>query len=467
MPAAPPDSTALGADESTASAAAARPGTGSDRPLRALAVRASLFEVVGYGAGQVIRLGSNLILSRLLFPEAFGLVALVNIFNVGLQMMSDVGIAPAVIQSTRGDEVRFLNTAWTISAVRGFLLYLVALVLAWPLAALYREPQLAWLIVAGSISVVLAGLSSTSLFTLRRRLEVGQLTLIELGSQVVSVAVMVTWAYLHPTVWVLVGGSLAYATAKAAATHLIDVGYRNRFERDAESQRAIFHFGKWIFGASAVNFVSRQGDRLLVGRLLGVTELGIYSIAVLLSESVSAVVTAITHGVLFPVLSRVRVEGDARLRQVYYRARLALDGLSLPALGILTVLGPWVVHLLYDQRYAGAGWMLQAFALRVAMGCMLTPCETCLFSMGQTRYGFYQNVVRTAWIVVAIPVGWHFLGLRGFVYAAGLSELPLFFVLWPAFRASGMLRLALELRGLGFYAAGLLIGWLLAGIAPA
>ncbi len=430
--------------------------------LRQLAVRGSLFEVLGYGTALVIRLGSNMVMSRLLFPRAFGLMALVSIFIQGLGMLSDVGVEPAVIQNSRGDEPSFLNTAWTIQVVRGLLLFGAVLLLAWPLAALYREPQLFPLSCACALSVVLGGFTSTAFMTLRRRLAIGKLTFIELGSQVAGLVVMIPWAYFHPTVWALVGGTLASSGVKAAVSHVVEVGYRNRLGVDLEARKAIAHFGKWIFGSSAFYFIGRQADRLLLGRYLGVAELGIYSIAFLLSESIGNAVTRITHGVLYPVFSRVRAEGEVRLRDVYYRSRLALDGLSLPALGMLTVLGPWVVHLLYDKRYAEAGWMLQAFALRVAMICVLTPCETCLFSMGLTRYGMYQNVARLVWIVIAVPTGWHFFGLRGVVFAATLSELPLFGVLWPAFRSVRMLRPVLELRAAGFYIAGIAIGWLFA-----
>jgi O-antigen/teichoic acid export membrane protein len=463
----PPDSAGVATNEPLASRdtdreAAPPPAFGTRGGLRKLVMRASLFDMAGYGASQVIRLGSNMILSRLLFPEAFGLVALVNIFNQGLVLLTDVGIEPAVIQNTRGDEPAFLNTAWTIHVVRGFLLYAIALALAWPLAVIYKQPQLFWLICAGSLSVVLTGLNSTALITLRRKLALGKLALIELGSQAASVVVMITWANLHRTVWALVGGLLTSAAFRMIASHSIDVGYRNRLRSEAGARSAIFHFGKWIFASSALYFVARQGDRLLLGRFLGVAQLGIYSIAVFLSEAVSAVITRLTHGVLYPAFSRVREEGAARLRAAYYRARLALDAAALPALGILTMLGPWVVHLLYDKRYAEAGWMLQAFALRVAMSCVLVPCETCLFSTGQTRYGLYENVARMTWIVIGVPLGWHLLGLRGLVYATALSELPVFFVLWLPFRAARMLRPLLELRAASFYGAGLVVGWLLA-----
>jgi O-antigen/teichoic acid export membrane protein len=422
----------------------------------------SVYELVGYGLAMALRLGGNMILTRLLFPRAFGLVALVNIFNQGLVMLSDVGIEPAVIQSPRGDERAFLNTAWTIQVVRGFALFAVAAAAALPLSLLYHEPELVPLTMVGSAAVAILGLHSTSLYTLRRRLSVARLMLVEVGAQLASLLVMVPWAYWSPSVWPLVGGALASASFKAAVSHMIDVGYRNRLTWDPTARSALTHFGKWIFGASAVAFISAQGDRLLLGRFLGVAELGIYSIAVFMSEAVSTAITRITYGVLYPLFSRLRAEGNTNLREVYYRARLALDALALPALGALTMLAPVVIHLLYDRRYAAAGWMLQAFAPRVAMTCMLTPCETCLFAQGQPRWGLFRNVTRLGWMLVSLPLGWHFGGLRGLVLAVALSEVPLFFVLWPPFYRAGMLRPGLELRGIGLYAAGLLPGWLIA-----
>ncbi len=428
--------------------------------LRRLAVRGSIYEMAGYGAAQVIRLGSNLVLTRLLYPQAFGLVALVTIFNQGLVMLSDVGLEPAVIQNARGDEPRFLNTAWTIQIIRGFILYAIALACAYPLALFFDEPSLFGLNVVGSLAVIITGFHSTSLYTLRRHLGAARINLIELGAQVAAVVVMIPLAYAWRSPWALVAGVLASSVAKMVASHCIDVGYRNKLAWDPESRAAITNFGKWIVAASAVFFISRQGDRVLVGHFLGVAELGVYSIGIMLSEAISNPLTRVTHGILYPILSRVHREDSSRLGASYYRARLGLDALSQPVLGALTILGPFVIETLYDNRYTEAGWILSAFATRVAMMCVQAPCETCLFSIGQTRYGLYQNLARMLWIVVAVPVGWHLSGLHGLVWAVALSEVPIFFVLWPAFRRAGILKLTRELLALPLFGAGLGLAWL-------
>jgi O-antigen/teichoic acid export membrane protein len=428
--------------------------------LRSLLLRGSAYEMIGYGASQLIRFGSNLVLSRLLFPEAFGLAALVNILNQGLVLLSDVGLPTVIVQSERGDDPRFLNTAFTWQAARGAVLWIVAVACAVPMAMFYGEPALKALIPIGSLSVLILGFRSTAYFTMRRRMTLAPLMVIELSSQVAAVAVMVPWAKVQPSVWPLVAGTVMSAVAATAGSHMLRVGYRNRFEWDRESAKSIAHFGKWIAGSSMLTFASMQGDRLLLGHFLGAATLGVYSIAVFISGALGEAITRITHGVFFPAYSRVRSEGHERLRQVYYRTRLAVDALVLPALGGLAALGPWVVHLLYDQRYAGAGWMLRILAVRVAFASLISPGQFCLFALGRTQYGFFLNLGRVLTLAIGVPVGFHVAGVAGLVWAVTLSEVAGMLVVYSGLLRSGIFSLKHEVRVPVFYAAGLGLGYL-------
>ena len=87
--------------------------------LRARILRALSSSLVGFGGTNVLRLLGNLALTRLLFPEAFGLMALGSVVTTGLRMVSDLGIRSAVIRSPRGDEEDFLNTAWILKILQG------------------------------------------------------------------------------------------------------------------------------------------------------------------------------------------------------------------------------------------------------------------------------------------------------------------------------------------------------------
>ena len=105
----------------------------AERTLRQRVIVGSAWTLASFGLAQVLRFGSNIALARLLSPEIFGLMALVNLFLRGTQMLSDVGIGPSVTQSPRGESPAFLATAWTIQVTRGVLLALMCLALAKPM----------------------------------------------------------------------------------------------------------------------------------------------------------------------------------------------------------------------------------------------------------------------------------------------------------------------------------------------
>ena len=285
--------------------------------LKALVLKNSVIEVLGYGATQAMSLGSNLVLTRLLFPEAFGLMAIVRIVLFGVMMLSDVGILQAVIQNKRGDDEDFLNTAWTLQVIRGGILCAATMAIAYPASLVYNEPQLLGLILVAGLQLLISGFESTSFFTLRRRIASMKLVKIEVGVQFAQVAGVVAAAFVWQSVWALLIGATIGGVVRLVWSHCIDIGYRNHFEWDPSARREITQFGQWIFGSSVATFLSSQSDRILLGRLLGMSTLGVYSIAVLLSDAIGAAVSRVVAGVLYPVfLSRKPRRSRASARGV-------------------------------------------------------------------------------------------------------------------------------------------------------
>ncbi len=138
--------------------------------LSARVLRSSMLTVGSFGYAQAMRLGTNLILTRLLFPEAFGMMSLVGVVLMGLAQFSDVGTTPAILSSKRGDDPSFLDTAWTIQALRGIALWLVACLLAWPVSIAYGEPMLAQLLPVAALTLVISGFRPTRMDTANRHL---------------------------------------------------------------------------------------------------------------------------------------------------------------------------------------------------------------------------------------------------------------------------------------------------------
>src|ERR1700722_19784135 len=179
------------------------------RNLEKKAARGTLF-LVGYlGVSLALRMLSNVVLARLFSPEYFGLMTLLTTVLVGLTLFSHIGLQDSVIQNPRGDEPVFLNTVWTLQFLRGSGLWLMTILLAWPVALFYHEPRMIALFPVLGLGSVIGGLSSPSLLTLARHMGVGKTSLLELLSQVVNFVVTIIWALIDPSLWALVGGRIA------------------------------------------------------------------------------------------------------------------------------------------------------------------------------------------------------------------------------------------------------------------
>ena len=136
--------------------------------LKARSIRGTGFVGLSFVAQNALRLGGNLVLTRILFPEAFGLMALVQIVITGLTMFSDMGIRVSIIKDARGEDPVYLDTAWTLQILRGALLWAITWALALPVAAFYEEPVLAQMLPVAGLTALIQGFNSTKMATQNR-----------------------------------------------------------------------------------------------------------------------------------------------------------------------------------------------------------------------------------------------------------------------------------------------------------
>src|SRR5512139_161778 len=153
--------------------------------LKQRAGNAALWIGLGFALTQVIRLGSSIVLTRLLSPDMYGLVAMGSVIVSAVVMMSDFGFSLGVIRDRRGDDPTFLNTIWTLQLVRGLalcaLMNLAALTMlaaaAWApglLGGSYGDPRLPAVVAILSLVPIMAALESTNLPRAQRALAMGQ-----------------------------------------------------------------------------------------------------------------------------------------------------------------------------------------------------------------------------------------------------------------------------------------------------
>lgn len=391
--------------------------------LLARAARSSLWIALGYGASQALRLASNLILTRLLFPEAFGLMALVTVFMVGLAMFSDIGLGPAVSQHRRGDDPDFLDTGWTLQVIRGVCLWLVTCALAWPAALLYGEPLLARLLPVAGLALLIAGFNPTRILTAHRNLGVGRLTALDLLSQAVGLAAMVALALMFRSVWALVIGGLVGTGAKLVLTHLNMLGHRNRLRWEPSAARELVRFGKWIFLSTALGFFMTQGDKAILGKYLTMQGLGIYNIGYFLASFPTLLGMAVVSQVMIP-LYRERPPWEGRGNYLKLRRmRMLLTGAILSMLIVLAFCGVPLVGLLYDARYQAAGGIVVAIACIQMFALIGMTYDQAALAAGQSRGYFLLFVARATLQIGGLLIGAHLAGLGGALAGQGAAIL--------------------------------------------
>ncbi|THD76740.1 polysaccharide biosynthesis protein [Thalassobius vesicularis] len=419
------------------------------------AIRSSALTVLGFGAYQGLRLLSNLVLTRILFPEAFGMMALVTVFLVGLSMFSDMGVGPAIMQSKRGDEPEFLDTAWSLHILRGGVLFLAASALAYPLSLIYAEPELAWYLPVSAVTLLISGFNPTKFETANRHLRTGRVTLVEIGTQVLGLIAAVTLAYLTRSVWALVISGIVSALSQLVLMHVLIPGPRNRFRLEPAAAKELMHFGKWIFLSTLCGFLIMQGDKVILGKYLGLEQFGIYNIGFFLASFPLMLGQMVIRRVVIPVHResppRQSRENFLRLRKMRFYATTVL---LCMVLGI-AALGVWLVDFLYDERYLMAGPVVVTLACMQVVQIIVVSYDQAALAEGDSQRFFVLSLSKALAMTLGLLIGFQVAGLFGALIAQGISMLVIYpVVVWLA-RAQGAWD---PLHDLVFFVAGGSVG---------
>lgn len=429
--------------------------------IRARALRGALWVLMGNGATQGLRLVSNLILTRLLFPEAFGLMAIVNLVTNGMQMISNVGILPAIIRHADGGRRDFLDTAWTLQIARGAVLALFMLALARPIALFYDEPDLEALLAVSALVPLIDGFASTRLASLARQIDLRGTVNVAVLAKLGSIAAMVAYALWHRSVWALVIGSIIGSLGSVILSHALLPGQRDRPRLDRGHAREILTFGKWILVSTLFTFLSQRIDVVLLGRLVPMEVLGIYSIGLMLTAIPQRAFGQVSQRVLMPALAESHRADASQLGGSLLRAKHAL--LPVGAMGMLAgvSVAPAFFHFLYDARYADAGWIAQLAQLSLWSGLLHDANGRALLALGDSRSWAASHALRTAVSAAGCVVGFDTAGLPGLLVGLASGGFAGWALVVLALRRSG-LRVAMAdgAYTLLVVAAGILCGGL-------
>ncbi|MEL7485764.1 MAG: oligosaccharide flippase family protein [Pseudomonadota bacterium] len=321
----------------------------------------------GFGASQAIRLIGNLIITRLVAPEAFGLMAVAFALQMWLAMLTDFGVNTSVIRSKSAEDDRFLATAWTVQVARDVLIAgvfaLAGLALvqmqaqdAVKTGSIYADPRLSVVIWAVCVSTLIGAFRSIKLPLAQRNIALRRLVAMEIGAQILAVIVMVAAARAGAGVYSLAIGMIASSLFTTVMSFLMFQGPSSRFDFERAHFSELFHFGKWLLIASVFGFFINRGDKVLFGYLMPSEAFSIYAVAGIWIAAIEALVATILQKVAFPALSEVSRRAPEKLTETYETFRTIANGACFAIFLGVFFLSDFVFGLLYTDAYSGVAY---------------------------------------------------------------------------------------------------------------
>ena len=355
----------------------------------------------------IIRL---IILARILAPHDFGLMGIALLAMATLETFTATGFEAALIQK-KGKAEDYLDATWTVSVLRGLVLFIILFFAAPYVAILFDAPVATRIIRVIGVSVLLQGFTNIGVVYFQKELEFGKQFFYQLSGTLVDFVVAVSAALILRSVWALVYGLLASAIVRLIVSYLIHP-YRPRFSLDLAKAKELFAFGKWLLGSSMLYFLIWQGDDILVGKLLGVTLLGFYQMAYRISNTPLTEILGVIGPVIFPAYSKLQDNLPA-LRQAYLKVLQFTTFISIPLAGGVFVLAPEFTSIFLGEKWMPMVPAIQVLVLAGLIRSVGAPAMSVFRAVGKpqinTKWQLIQLLVLAA-SIYPLTIQWGIVG---------------------------------------------------------
>lgn len=393
---------------------------------------------------RVIGFVSLVVLSRLMTPDQFGFAMMAVVVVEVTQAMTDLQVTSALIRMPRIDRPK-LDTAFTLSVLRGVVAALFLVAAADPIAGFFDQPGLAVVIQALAAVPLLDGLRSPAFAHFARELDYRQEFRVVGIAKVATLIVTVGIAAATGSFWALVVGTILNTAVITGLTYRASP-YRPRFRLDG--WREFIGFGGWLSLAGLINGLAARTSSLIVGSSFSPAVFGRFNLGVQMASMATNQIGEALKRALFSGFSRSeRTPQDQR--GAYERAQLVILAVALPLGILLSACAREIVVLSAGPRWIEASQVLRICAIPMALGLLAAGVEALLTANAHTRSIFVRNLVNFAVLVAMLWAGLRVAGLTGLL--VGWAATALFYIaltLWFAKRSYG-------------YGAGFLVrdGW--------
>lgn len=362
----------------------------------------------------IITLLRSVVLARLLEPDAFGLMSICIIVIGAIETATRPGFEAALIHKKEGyEEAKY--TAFSMLCIRSILLAGFVIIIAPYVEYFYEVPLLAILLQVMAISFILKGFRNINTVTHEKDLDFKKLVYIEQLVAVLNTIIVISVAYYFRNVWALVIGNISAAAIGMLLSYSVIHG-RIRFQFNKNIALELFGYGKFITGVSILLYIASEIDNAVVGKVLGMEQLGYYYLAFMLANMPATHISKIASRVFFSAFSKL--QGDlTALRKNYLRVIGLIANITIPAAAGLLVLANEIISVVYGEKWIPSVLPLQILCILGALRSVNQVNGTVFNAIGKPNIPFYLVAIRVTLIAILIYPLTNKYGLVGAAYS--------------------------------------------------
>jgi lipopolysaccharide exporter len=368
--------------------------------LSARLAKGSAWLGMGSGVENVLRFARNMILARVLLPDAFGTMAILLAVSSLFDSLTQVGIPTAIIQHPEGDKDTFLNGAWWFSVVRGIFLVLIAFFIAPFIADFYKDPELVPMMRIVFLTLFFSSALSAKAHVAYKRMHFKQWIFIDQLGGIIGIVSAIVLSFIYHNVWALVSGFVIESIAKTVLSFII-CPFLPRFKFDKYHMRDLMKFTRGMLGLPIFTFIFWNIDVFVIGKLYTAEQLGFYSMALNLAKTPYTLLSKFVFPLLMPAFSEMK-DNMERLNKAIIKITDIFCWIAIPMIVFVFFYGKSVIELIYTSVY---GVVAIPFALLFAYQILLsfnTPIAAAYLAMGRPAGLRFFTIIRA--IIAAIMI---------------------------------------------------------------
>jgi O-antigen/teichoic acid export membrane protein len=383
--------------------------------LKGKTARGALASTFGQCASFFLRMGSMVVLSRLLVPADFGLVGMATVCTGFLELFRDAGLSMATIQRVTITRAQISTLFWINVAVGAALATLCA-VMAPLLTTFYHEPRLLLVTIVIGAGFLVSGAAAQHRALLTRDMRFALLTMIDVGSLFVSVALGIGMALAGLGYWSLVGMTISLNVVTVVCLWVAGGWFPGPPQRGV-GVSSMLKYGGTLTLNSVIAYIAYNGDKALLGRVWGADILGIYGRAYqLINVPTSSLNTAISQ-VAFPALSRLQDDPE-RLKSYFLKGYALFLSLVLPITMACALFAEDIIRVFLGPKWGEAAPVFRMLAPAIFAFKLMNPFGWFMQATGRATRSLYMGVLLAPIVILGYIAGLPY-GATG--VAAGFS----------------------------------------------